>query len=209
MAHDPDRGGGDCKCDRTRQWRVARINRFTETQRRKREWINFAEIAEWCSKEDQSIVPSKEKSAAAYDALSSDLLAGEFEENGLSRVLYLHVFTTKSRMTRTWLKDAIVHNYDRDHGRSQYLAHCWIPRNLFQRWLAKHRLPETPPRFEPIGGRSLARLKKPKRGRPAEYNWSGVKSRLADYVSQHGPVRTSDELLQKCEEFASELHPKN
>jgi hypothetical protein len=52
-------------------------------------------------------------------------------------------------------------------------------------------------------------LEKPKRGRPAEYNWHGVRSLLADYVSLHGPMRTSDELLQKCADFASELHPKN
>ena len=132
-----------------RQWRTARIIRFTENQRRTREWINFAEIAEWCSKEDQSIVPNKEKGAAAYDTLARDLLAGEFEENGRSRVLYLHPATPKARMTREWLRDAIEHNYDGAHGRSAYLAHCWLPRSLFDQWLAKHRLPESPPRFQP------------------------------------------------------------
>lgn len=203
-------GGGERERDRrTRQWRAARIKRFTERQRHKREWINFAEIADWCSKEDQSIVPNKEKSAAAFDTLANDLLAGEFTEHGRSRVLYLHPATARARMTREWLHDAMAGNYDGDHGRSAYLAHSWIPRRLFNRWLAKHRLPESPPRFEPIGGQSSARLKKPKRGRPAEYNWRGVKSRLAAYVSQHGPVRSSDELLQKCADFASELHPKS
>ena len=143
-------GSGDRERDRrTRQWRTARIIRFTENQRRTREWINFAEIAEWCSKEDQSIVPNKEKGAAAYDTLARDLLAGEFEENGRSRVLYLHPATPKARMTREWLRDAIEHNYDGAHGRSAYLAHCWLPRSLFDQWLAKHRLPESPPRFQP------------------------------------------------------------
>jgi hypothetical protein len=52
-------------------------------------------------------------------------------------------------------------------------------------------------------------LKKSKRGRPAQYNWVGVKKRLRTYVSEHGPVQTRDELLQKCADFASELHPKN
>jgi hypothetical protein len=55
---------------------------------------------------------------------------------------------------------------------------------------------------------TTVRLKKPKRGRPAEYNWDGVKARLLDYVSQHGPMQTSDELMQKCADFASDLHPK-
>jgi hypothetical protein len=55
---------------------------------------------------------------------------------------------------------------------------------------------------------AAVQLEKPRRGRPAEYNWTGVKSRLLQYRSQHGPVRTFDELLQKCSDFASELHPK-
>ena len=138
-----------CGGRQARRWRAERIRRFIEKQQRTRDWINFAEIAEWCSKEDQSIVPSIEKSAAAYDTLASDLLAGEFEENGRSRVLYLHFAVTKTRMTRERLREAIDYNYDGAHGRSEYLAHCWMPWRMFERWLAKHRLPESPPRFRP------------------------------------------------------------
>jgi hypothetical protein len=47
-----------------------------------------------------------------------------------------------------------------------------------------------------------------KRGRPAEYNWSGVKKRLESYASENGPVRTLDELLQKVADFAHDLHPR-
>lgn len=54
----------------------------------------------------------------------------------------------------------------------------------------------------------LAEIKKPKRGRPPEYNWDGVKSRLTAYASQHGPVQTFEELMQKIADFASDLHPK-
>ena len=68
-------------------WRQARIGRFVTAQRRHREWINFAEIADWCAREDQSIEPDERKRAAAFDRLANDLLAGEFEENGRSRVL--------------------------------------------------------------------------------------------------------------------------
>jgi hypothetical protein len=132
-----------------RQWRAARIQRFTEQKRQTREWINFADIADWCSKEDHSIIPSEDKRAAAFDTLASDLLSGVFEENGRSRVLYLHPATTKSRMTRAWLRDVIRHNYDNKRGRSQFLPHCWIPRGLFERWLARHRLQQSPSRFEP------------------------------------------------------------
>jgi hypothetical protein len=145
-----------------RQWRAARIQRFTEEQRQTLEWINFADIADWCSKEDHSIIPSEDKRAAAFDTLASDLLSGVFEENGRSRVLYLNPATTKARMTRAWLRDVIHHNYDNKRGTSQFLPHCWIPRGFFERWLARHRLQQSPSRFEPIVERASTRLKKAK-----------------------------------------------
>jgi hypothetical protein len=124
-------GGNRDRDQRARKWRADRFERFKKTQRSRREWINFAEIAEWCSKEDQSIIPNAEKRTAAFHTLASDLLAGEFEENGRSRVLYLHPASAIARMTREWLKDAIDHNYDGDHGRSAYLPFCWIERRMF------------------------------------------------------------------------------
>jgi len=82
---------------------------------------------------------------------------------------------------------------------------------VFKRWRAKHRLSESAPRFEPQVKQfaGAAQLKKPKRGRPAEYNWIGVKSKLRAHVKQHGHVQTWDALLQLCSDFASELHPEN
>ncbi len=187
--------------------RHKRIRAFTETNRHTRDWINFAEIAEWCSEEDGSILPNHAKWAAAYDCLARDLLSGEFVEGGRSRVLYLHPRSAKVRMTAAWLQDAITHNYDGDHGRG-FLKNCWIPRSMFSRWLVKHRLPASPPRFEPLLESVPSQITKPRRGRPAEYNWAGVKSQLSAHVSQYGPVQTFDELMQKCSDFASELHPK-
>jgi hypothetical protein len=129
------------------QPRTAQIERFTRRQRNSREWINFAEIAEWCSEEDQSIAQNENKRTEAFNRLASDLLTGEFEENGRSLVLFLHPATKKMRMAHEELKDAIKHNWDGHDGRS-YLAHCWIPRRLFERWRIKHRLPASP-RFQP------------------------------------------------------------
>jgi hypothetical protein len=126
-----------------RIWRANRIERFTARQRLIREWINFAEIAEWCSKEDGSIVPNEQKRAAAFDVLQTDLLAGEFEDSGRSRVLFLFSGVTKAKMTRASLKDAIEYDYDGKHGRS-YAAHCWIPRDMAEQWFERHRLPLPP-----------------------------------------------------------------
>jgi hypothetical protein len=51
-------------------------------------------------------------------------------------------------------------------------------------------------------------LEKPKRGRPSEYNWIGVRRRLIEYAKENGPVQNLSELLQKCADFARELHPQ-
>ena len=194
---------------RTRQWRTARIERFEERQRKTRECINFKEIAEWCSEEDGSIEQNENKRAAAFDRLANDLIAGEFDENGRSRVHYLHRHIAK-QVTPEWFKDVINHNWDGHHGRS-ILAHCWMHQSVFKRWRAKHRLSESAPRFEPQVKQfaGAAQLTKPKRGRPAEYDWIGVKSKLRAHGKQHGHVQTWDALLQLCSDFASELHPEN
>jgi hypothetical protein len=93
-------GGDDRERDRrTERWRLVRIARFTEIRRHVRKWINFAEIAEWCS-EESGIVPNAAAQEAAYQKLQRDLLEGDFEENGRSQILYLHPYTMKARMTR-------------------------------------------------------------------------------------------------------------
>jgi hypothetical protein len=145
-------GGGDRERDlRTWQWRTARIQRFIEIQQCKREWINFWEIAEWCS-EESSVVPNEVAREAAYQKLQRDLLEGDFEENirsrVRSRVLYLYPYTSKARMTRDWLT-RLMEVYDQSTINSQYLAPCWIPREFLERWLAKHRMQARPQRFEP------------------------------------------------------------
>jgi hypothetical protein len=74
----------------------------------------------------------------------------------------------------------------------------------FNNWCRKRGYPE-PTFWQPTS----VQLEKPKRGRPAEYNWLGVRDRLAAYVSNNGPVQTREELLSLCADFAIELHPKN
>jgi hypothetical protein len=131
------------------RWDEDRIRRFWEDQQRKREWINFAEIAEWFSELGGSGLNETEREKA-YRMLEDDLLAGVFEGAGHSQVLFTHpqVSLADEKMTRQWLKDAIDHNLDNEDGRS-YLKHCWLPRNLFERWCARHHLPKSPPRFQP------------------------------------------------------------
>ena len=132
-----------------RRWRTARIERFTKIQRDKREWINFAEIAEYCS-EESGIVSNEVARETAYEKLLADLLDGDFEENGVSQIMYLHPYTSKTRMTREWMADLLAFkDADRAAIISQYLAPCWMPRAFSERWFAKHRMEPRPQRFEP------------------------------------------------------------
>jgi hypothetical protein len=134
--------------NRPRDWRINREIRFILRQERKREWIPFREIAEWLSEIDGRGVPNEAARANAYDMLQRDLMGGDFEEAGRSKVLCLHPLTTKGRMRRQQLSDAID-TFPPDRLRAAYLSRCWIPRRMFDRFLAKHELPAAPRRFEP------------------------------------------------------------
>jgi hypothetical protein len=144
------------RAKQAQQWRSARMERFAQTQLRRREWLNFEEIAELCSELDGSGVPNEAARENAYRNFERDLLSGDFEEKGRSRVLYLHPCTVRTRMTREWLGDAIGYNYDGHRGRSQFLPWCWVPRGLYERWAAKHYLPSAPPRFQPQKSHSVS-----------------------------------------------------
>jgi hypothetical protein len=213
--------GGDRDRDRlARQLREARIKRFTERQRCRGEWINLADIAEWCSREDGSIEPNEGKRATAFDTLRRDLLAGEFEANGRSRVLFLHPAVAKARMTRTWLKDAAKYDYDRNNGRS-YLAHCWIPRDLAKRWFESLRLPLPPwftppvPRSVPVASATTPRPVSPtaavKRAKDSSREVGSQAGATASQADPRRPLtkRVADQLTTKyiAEEQASKRHP--
>ena len=145
---EPDDSESHRQVEKTRERREDRIRRFTESQRHRRDWINFAEIAEWCSELSGSVVSDEDARASAYDKLHADLMAGDFEERGKTRVLFLHPWTPMAKMTRDRARD-FIELASPETLRSEYWDHCWIPRSLFHRWLAKHNLPTSPSRFEP------------------------------------------------------------
>ena len=92
---------------------------------------------------------------SAYDKLLDDLLRGDFEINGRSRVLYLHPETVMAKMRLDRAKN-LIEAFPQEAVRSAYLDHCWISRAQFQRWLSKHNLPISPSRFEPTSATSMA-----------------------------------------------------
>jgi hypothetical protein len=81
---------------------------------------------------------------------------------------------------------------------------AWIELTFeeFTDWLEKQGYAK-PKFWKPSATKKLVSAK---RGRPPEYNWIGVKKRLADYARDNGPVKTFDELMQKCSDFAVDLH---
>ena len=64
----------DKRTKQVRQWRSARMERFAQIQLRKREWLNFEEVAVLCSELDGSGVPNKAAHENANRNLEHDLL---------------------------------------------------------------------------------------------------------------------------------------
>jgi hypothetical protein len=132
--------------DRVREKRRKLYEHFTWQQLRKREWIAFREIVEWFEEFHSHGMPDEAASNRCYDLLMRDLLLGDFEECGRAQVRYLHYITPMPRTTRQRLINAIK-TFPANTVRSQFLAPCWIPRHMFDRWLAKHGLLPSPARF--------------------------------------------------------------
>ena len=177
-----------------RLWRIDRFTRFKNRQHRKREWINFREIVDWCSELGGTAERDEARRGNAYSWLQEDLLAGDFEDAaGRSRVLYLFHRIKRVRMTRdNWL--IIVGTHPADISRSEFLDRCWLERPMFQGWLAKHELPLSPPRFEPYeagelnGGNGADNASRPTSNMPSrpqkpgqrQAAWDALKKRFAD-----------------------------
>jgi hypothetical protein len=128
------------------------IAEFVDEQRWKREWINFAETAESCARRGDPFVADEAVRSGAYDRLRDDLLAGDFEEHGKSMVRFLNPGSESKWVSRRHMTDLgeeaislldVVETFSPEDVRSQYLAYCWIPRRMYQRWVAKYGLPAT------------------------------------------------------------------
>lgn len=106
-----------------REWKVR--------QRRDREWISFADIAEWCSRVPGDLARDRARHAQAYTDLLNDALAGVFDQGGRCRVAYLPEGMTDSGK-RVRLRVSLDYlDQCREVGElAAVLAHCWVPRAL-------------------------------------------------------------------------------
>jgi hypothetical protein len=168
------------------QWHEDMIQHFLEDQQCKREWIPTTEIAEWYS-DLSGATPNK--SALEEDALKMierDLLAGLFQRDGRSQILFRcpGVSLAHGKMTPQWLREAIIYNWDREHGR-YYLRYCLLRQDVFQDWCARHHLPVSAPRFQPHPRRPVVKTG------GAEDETSAIKG-LASYLTKFRGLKRDD-----------------
>jgi len=121
-----------------REFRQRQIDRFEICQHRKRQWIRFSEIADWCAREPQTMRSDGSWQAVAYQKLRKALLAGEFGRGDQARVLYLQADLPKNlpesrRMTPASLRKVVMPNDPTTL--SEVLANCWLQRDQCQVWL--------------------------------------------------------------------------
>jgi hypothetical protein len=107
-----------------RQRRTARIERYRQKPNRK--WICLAELLDKGG--DKQFRP-----------LLNSLLNGEFNHNGLCRVLYLHPWSPPRRMTPAFMASSLE-NFKATPWtvRDQYVSHCWIQRHMAESWAKAH-----------------------------------------------------------------------
>jgi hypothetical protein len=181
-----------------RLWRIDRFARFKERQLRKREWINFREIVDWCSELGATAEQDEARRVNAYTWLQDDWLDGDFEDTaGKSRVLYLFHRVSRIRITRTQLLD-ILRTYPPEEARSEFLDRCWLQRPMFQSWLAKHNLPLSPSRFEPRRAGKLEKAAEPISGPANSTNAaSGPTSKMPLRPAKPGPRQAAWDALAK------------
>jgi hypothetical protein len=124
--------------------RLERIAQFEQQQLSSREWISFAEIIDWRSRDRGDGSLSEEKKRATLNDLSMEVSAGNafFDENRsqilltspLYRVSRTLLSNPWSLREEAWLtKERWVFWRD-GPARDQILTCCWIPRAACLRW---------------------------------------------------------------------------
>ena len=121
------------RMEAARHWRINRILRFSKRQDRERSWINFKDLAE---RYGRNVSVSE-----GFKQLQAAIFAGEFEQNGRCRVLYLHPAVTKTKMTREWLAK-IIEIWAKQPAtiERQYLGCCWVPRVMALAWCSSRNV---------------------------------------------------------------------
>jgi hypothetical protein len=117
------------------------IERWQERMRQSREWVCFADLADWCARESGTINPDERKKVNAYRQLGESLKLGKFGTGKHTRVPFPDGLILKG--TKRWIR-MTTQTYEQisEEGRGweAVLEGCWIPRDLARQWLEAKRL---------------------------------------------------------------------
>ncbi len=117
----------------------AEVRRTTAEWRNSNEFVNFADIAEWFSREEGSVIADEKRRAATYDLLMADIIAGKFMRDGKSMLQFLYPDSALDPTPEAF-RSIVEDNLDGEHGRRDYLPYVWMPRDCLEAWLAMHNL---------------------------------------------------------------------
>jgi hypothetical protein len=124
---------------RGRRW----LAEFAARQERRRRWVSFAEIADWCASESGRIIPDPALRGMTFVALGASLAAGAFERSGGSAVLLLCPGLAPACVGRRWMAGIAALGNDDDIA-EHYLALCWLPLDHACAWLRRKRIAPPP-----------------------------------------------------------------
>lgn len=132
------------KVGRRRQL-LGQLRRFRECQRRRRQWLSFEEIADWCARVPGTVRRDEALLGQAYTDLRDAMLAGEFGHGARSLVIYFH--PDQERVNKrlrfspedlqTWLD---CYGVDNPLITGEILSRCWLPRGLCRNWFERQGL---------------------------------------------------------------------
>ena len=125
--------------------RVSQVRRFRNCQYRRRRWLSFEEIADWCSRDPGTVRRDETLRVQAYADLRNAMLAGDFGRGAHSQVLYFHLDANalegRLRLApeglRTWLD---FYGADSPLITTEVLSRCWLPRHLCRSWFERRGL---------------------------------------------------------------------
>jgi hypothetical protein len=126
-----------------------RIAEWVARQQVSYDWVNFAEIADWCAREPGGVRRDEDRRAQAFRDLSRSVTAGEFSRAGRWCVVRPPEGATplseplRLRVTLAWLR-----KWPAFHGGmtipDRELARWWVPRDLCAAWFERRQIAPLP-----------------------------------------------------------------
>jgi hypothetical protein len=122
-----------------------RIAEWVARQELSREWVSFADIADWCARKPGGVKRDGDRRAQAFRDLGQSVITGEFSRAGRWYVVRPPDGPTplseplRLRVTLAWLR-----RWPAFHGGmtipDQELARWWVPRDLSTAWFERRQI---------------------------------------------------------------------